>query len=746
MATGDILSLQVNPNGHSGVLQIEGFVTGATYSLGTAPANYKGVLTVTSKGFDSAGSATTTVRTVYIRFIAYLEPPPANSFVADEAAPGSDLEVTVVFSEPIYAKDKAGGGNSGTDVVANIAGGICVNSSGGSESSNAAVALTVTNNSTLAYPKAVARFLTPPFSGSNDTAAAVLGNGAFNVDVHAFAMYGIAAVKFTLADGTVTRTDTQTAMAWRADLNCPSYRVADAGANFTQSANVTCRVQAYPRVGDTTEIRDSNDNAFADSIEFATLPLGVCDRLGTYGITYAAVNSSTGNDTTGVASNVAATAEATPCLTIGGAMVKIAAYNNTNYSRNTVDAGVILLIGGGHLYGRGGSTPATHTGTSVTITRSSATSRANAQITGPNATSRYGAQHTRIYDCSIVPSSGANQNIGFVIAGSTIVVSDVTATGQGTTTKMFDHDTTGKFDHWWKNVTLTAYTSGYASGNGMCSLLCVNCTTDASDASSGAFGGVRWVAGCTSTGTAGSVLKFGGAAWTNTGNVGAAYLQAYTVTGDFVAAGAAGNANDLFLVNCLAERTGAGGSALVEISDANMDNVHIWHCTLVGNRTNIETDIANPLVDKTLSNFSLRNSVFTQLAVQSHSDDTAMTMLGNRALNYGVTVRDVHEEDDALGFAPWPEDYGWTEGTDAGFVDDQSFTGGNGGNGDYQPDVGSTLLNRIPAGSALVPCDLFGVAVPNDGTGDIGAIQEDAPVAPVGPKAGATLSMMGIGR
>jgi hypothetical protein len=58
------------------------------------------------------------------------------------------------------------------------------------------------------------------------------------------------------------------------------------------------------------------------------------------------------------------------------------------------------------------------------------------------------------------------------------------------------------------------------------------------------------------------------------------------------------------------------------------------------------------------------------------------------------------------------------------YVDNASYTGDGSGNGDYTPDAGSVLLSRVPAGGAVLPYDLAGNAIPNDGTGDAGAIQK----------------------
>lgn len=70
MATGDITSVTIRPDGWSADVVIEGFTTGGTYAFGLGTnnadtASSKFVMTVTSEGYDYAGTLTTRTRTVY---------------------------------------------------------------------------------------------------------------------------------------------------------------------------------------------------------------------------------------------------------------------------------------------------------------------------------------------------------------------------------------------------------------------------------------------------------------------------------------------------------------------------------------------------------------------------------------------------------------------------------------------------------------------------------------------------------
>jgi hypothetical protein len=57
------------------------------------------------------------------------------------------------------------------------------------------------------------------------------------------------------------------------------------------------------------------------------------------------------------------------------------------------------------------------------------------------------------------------------------------------------------------------------------------------------------------------------------------------------------------------------------------------------------------------------------------------------------------------------------------FVDDKSYDASGAGGGDYHGASGSSILNVVPAGGALLPGDLDGRPIDNTGTGAAGALQ-----------------------
>ena len=73
MATGDIQSITINATGWDANVVIAGFTTGETFAFGDGIAGTaKGVLTVTTTGYDSGKNTTTPTRTLYMTHVIRL--------------------------------------------------------------------------------------------------------------------------------------------------------------------------------------------------------------------------------------------------------------------------------------------------------------------------------------------------------------------------------------------------------------------------------------------------------------------------------------------------------------------------------------------------------------------------------------------------------------------------------------------------------------------------------------------------
>ena len=267
MAAGDILSAEVlgaAPDTYSGyiagsLIQIKyaGMAAGGTSRFDTPNVGFNangniwkglsdettayGRLTVTSKGFDASGTATTITRHVYL-MRDYRQKNP-NEAAACETVSGSDLLKTYVLSEPVYAKDKSGAGNSGVDITLDMLSGVYTKSG---TPNNATTAFAVTNFSSLAYRKPKMRWEFPNRQRFTST---------HNVGVHAAHLFGVACVKVTETDAhsnaVMSTVGSRTKRlrpvtglyyeSWVASIN-PSA--------LTQGDAVTVNAKVYPLVGD----------------------------------------------------------------------------------------------------------------------------------------------------------------------------------------------------------------------------------------------------------------------------------------------------------------------------------------------------------------------------------------------------------------------------------------------------------------------------------------------------------------
>ncbi len=274
----------------------------------TAPPTFDPVgnpqtFSVTRAGFDAAGNAASVTDTV--TFMKRLRQPHPNqaTLTADQ----------VVLSDYIYQGDTIPG---------------------------------ATNNSTRAAPKPLAMWLTRDLvrvTGTTLTARLAVAHA------HGRGGRPVAAVKFVASDGVHTVTQTVSTMSFRqwpgSGLYAPYFECSIDTSTLDQGALCTLDAIIYPWVGAAFQL-----SVDADAYPSANLSIlkFLCDRTGAYGTAYAYVDATSGNNATGVVSQTAATAQASPYLTIAAAAAAIQTFNNTNFSRNSASGGVIRLKPGTH--------------------------------------------------------------------------------------------------------------------------------------------------------------------------------------------------------------------------------------------------------------------------------------------------------------------------------------------------------------------------------------------------------------
>jgi hypothetical protein len=426
MATGDLLSIVLQPDGWYADFVFSGFTAGATYAYGFGTNNDpitgspKGVFSVTSPGFDRSGNVTTVTRNVYVTAANWRWPFGTNSCVGSYTSgtfldgetltasvsgstakclgvhsAGTKIWMTQVVGTPATNDVWTGGTSSavfsssaapvlvstgsspiwefsdGTNLTCRLAlsefiypgdtinsftllSGMVTNTGGASQSSTTVIG-TITNNSTLAYPRVVGNTAMPCF----DKVGNILTMRV--VAAHRFAMNGqqVACVNFTASD---THGHTVTQLVQRASIDTTygdyipiiEYRADLDVSGFTQGDTITANYQVFPWIGDAQSVLDSAgtlSGTIAGTAQPATNygPLTfIADSAGTYCNTIAVVDPANGNDGTGSVaggSHTAFSLGSPPAsyATIGAAYAALKTMNNSYYSRNNCGGSVIYL-------------------------------------------------------------------------------------------------------------------------------------------------------------------------------------------------------------------------------------------------------------------------------------------------------------------------------------------------------------------------------------------------------------------
>lgn len=295
------------------------------------------VVSLTSESYTGTTLGTTS-RTVYgTRVLRQIYPNNANLELANASG---DLVVYIALSDYVFTDD--------TSLTVAVAENFCRRATGSVGLNNSVASLAVTNSSTIAYSDC------PPVANWNIPSVLRYWDPSaedFTVSIcaaHGFPKSGeqVAAVVFTITDGTNTASKTVTAstlseLYTRETTN--GTRVIEYAATFT-SSDVTgftqgaceIRCQVYPHIGDAAAVLDSGTTrgagpnglqpfeVFVDDGKALNPPVYAYLTPGTTGASPAV--SETRGDVVGVSTAAYGT--------ISAAVAAISAYNNTNYSAN----------------------------------------------------------------------------------------------------------------------------------------------------------------------------------------------------------------------------------------------------------------------------------------------------------------------------------------------------------------------------------------------------------------------------
>ncbi|MCP4393526.1 MAG: hypothetical protein GY804_04575 [Alphaproteobacteria bacterium] len=331
MATGDILSISINPDGWAATIKVEGVGVGGVYDFGLGvnndPLNAKIKLALTSQGYNSLGVLTTTTREIYgvpciTNNTGAIRKAYPNQTEPQESVNGSDVDIVVALSDYIYSAD--------TIITADLLSGWYTQGT----PSNSATGLSVTNNSAANYPKPIGSWADPGYS---------LKTGDFDVEFTSFHRDGIAAVRFTAFDGvtTVTNIVTDLTVSEKPDYNKVLVYANTFDVSTLNDGLITVNAEVFPKVGNVSSILYTGDGANTWPTPLYTSQTYRLDTANSHG--FLVVDPTNGNDGTGAVYSSQVLAEAGSAYqTISTALIALQAYHNANAGHNDAGGGVVL--------------------------------------------------------------------------------------------------------------------------------------------------------------------------------------------------------------------------------------------------------------------------------------------------------------------------------------------------------------------------------------------------------------------
>ena len=728
-AVGDVL-VTILPDGKSCDVFIEGFAAGAAVNMARTTDGYKTAtantpyFVATSFKPSVGGGTSTTTRVVHINDVQR-KPYPDNTLRDEDTTtlPGY-LRLRFSLSMPVYAADDTGPGASGQAVQLFAPAGWITNIAGGSEGSAVQDDVSVTNNSALAYPKAIGQWdwaTVLPFTRKT---------GTFTVGYRATHAFGIQAVVLDAVGVTSAATVTSTVTAPSkvgpsADgLYYDSYIMSVPLTAFTQGEQIRLRARVYSNVGDTTSVIDTETYTAIRADGLGRVEV-TCDKTGalvSYGVVKTAAAG--GNDTTGATSTSLATARTTPYATVAEAI-------NDN-------ATVVVLTDddtGSHAWTQ---SPVKSQAYCIEVVPDPEDVAANITLTVDVSTSSVRCKHLML-------SGGFNVVIGtgsFYFDGdantyeSTFIANGVGWSSGSSVADVLDFRMAN-----FVNVNASSY-RWKRFGSVQCAWNAVGCRLSGTgNVNMDSFGTIvacsmgnnfAPLIGSGSTNNAQRIqrniaIDFNRLdRWTP-----ATALQFFTIDSLIL--------SDFSMRGNLIVNSGTHESDNFFANDTAFDNFLFRHNTIQGMPFAGFYDTSTPADVR--SNLFFDGNALYRLSVKTDVfSPPDGTRTGNWWAVFGTAMRN-NRVDGSVSFLPeWFGNNSALIGTignynELGYTTDNSRVGAGGGGGDYTPTSGSVLRNAMPASEAFILFDLLGTDIPSSGTMDIGAVLNSPPPTDPDPPA-----------
>ena len=657
----------------------------------------------------------------------------ASSQPAQEFSDGTNLWFLLALSDCIYAKDKSGGGNSGTDVTMSMSAGFVTNTAGAGQTSNAVTNLTCTNSSGLAYPKVIGHFASPQRRAVN---------GTLPIEVWAAHKYArnnspVACCKITSVGGTSTSSITNTITGLTKSVRGDGVPVYYGNPNlsttgtpaYTRGELVTSNFVCYPWIGDSGATLSSSGDSGGKTYLLGPLYSTIMDPM------IAVVDGVGGATPTASTSQVTADLATNAFATIGAAITGIQTANNTAFSLNRIDGGVVQLKANS-AYTGGNYGAQTQTNGNITFMPHSSTNQAGV-VFATIPSSFVPPQWLRLYNVTLTRST----NNDLWRAG---------ADGAVTTAELCNFADAQAGD-WWYNgghdASLEAFDCTYNNnyflhyGNGYTSRFCRNLTfTNTHTSDSAMIGNCGCILALQSTNAGGKQIRHCVAATIGANNAVMAHCRIYNLTAGIVDNwdSTAALTNIAYVGNVI-ERTGDSGpifSIAAGVTQTTAANIYFGHNTWKGQRWNIvgaQSGTSYTATDVCMLG-NIGDAFYDDISDISHTNGALVNWwardysVGCRA-NWNESISSAGENSGNLMFLGLNSNTTAFPGTVAatnslaGFINDQSQYGGGGGNSNFMLKSSSKAANALPPGTASTLIDINGVYVRNNGTGDIGAVQ-----------------------
>jgi len=602
--------------------------------------------------------------------------------------------------------------------------------------STSLVGTSAINNSTRAYPKPLAMWVTKDMgiirSGDTSWPARLCvshphgGNGK-----------PVACVEFRLTDGVTTNSSVVSTMSskqYAASGLYGAYFEVDLVpmlSGLATGGQLVLDAIIKPWVGDSFTI--STDADSYPSPNLTTLKV-VNDSDGSYGEAYVFVDPAAGDDGTGSASATFATAQANPFATLLAAGNALETFNNANYSRNSASGGEIVLADGTYDHSSLGGI-ATDSSSTVVIRSLSPSNKSSVIYQDPGSSVTSGTpDHSTWKDITLRKQGGS---VIFFDSGANLGSMD--RTNQFLNCD-FDQNGTNGYNAWFYRTGrlyfedcsgLFGFTANFSTVNKVTNL--VGCSGPQSGAAynmfacqfdDGAF--TDQIVQSNRPKGVGQMLAF-------------SHLTQDTNASRVIGFNDAPEERGVAWVMSIAEHTGGTTGPAMQIhADGNTTpilNAQAYGMTVLGTRTNwLYQDTGTAEVTKygwmigcVNHDRNTKGDLFPPVEAARTGNWSVMYQVGHRynATREGSASNDNTGPGSWLGEVSHPSDVNGTNAAPVDFLwaDDQSFTAAGSGGGDYTPGE-LTPLPTIPYSDVHYPIDMKGRAVPTDGTAVAGALQK----------------------